>query len=110
MRLGEILGGGAGFSPLRGTFAQTHTPTLARTTGSKLPREGQERVSAVDPTALTLTLSRSEKEKTRLCRADPYAFARACAITSRPSKIRLSTSSKGTDMCGAIFQPAPPVM
>ena len=35
---------------------------------------------------------------------------RRCAISSRPSKIRLSTSSKCTDMCGAIFQPAPPVM
>lgn len=38
------------------------------------------------------------------------AFCRACAICNRPSKIRLSTSSNGTDRLGAIFQPAPPVM
>ena len=44
-----------------------------------------------------------------LCKAGQEA-KRRCAISSRPSKIRLSTSSKGTDMCGAIFQPAPPVM
>ena len=35
---------------------------------------------------------------------------RLSAISSRPSKIRLSTSSQGVDMLGAIFQPAPPVM
>ena len=35
---------------------------------------------------------------------------RTAANSSRPSKIRLSTSSNGTDMLGAIFQPAPPVM
>jgi hypothetical protein len=41
---------------------------------------------------------------------DQAAPARDCAITSSPSKMRLSRSSKCTDMCGAIFQPAPPVM
>jgi hypothetical protein len=35
---------------------------------------------------------------------------RLSAISSRPSKIRLSTSSQRVDMLGAIFQPAPPVM
>jgi hypothetical protein len=35
---------------------------------------------------------------------------RRCAISSKPSNIRLSTSSTGTDMLGAIFHAAPPVI
>jgi len=35
---------------------------------------------------------------------------RRAAISSRPSKIRFSTSSNGRVMLGIIFQPAPPVM
>jgi|GEM_PF-5883813 len=43
------------------------------------------------------------------CGAGGYV-KRLSATSSNPSKIRLSTSSKGMDMLGAIFQPAPPVM
>ena len=44
------------------------------------------------------------------CRPLNQAQNRRQAISSSPSKIRLSTSSKFTHMLGAIFQPAPPVM
>ena len=43
--------------------------------------------------------------------SDQGALAkRTPAISSKPSKIRLSTSSNGMDRLGAIFHPAPPVM
>jgi len=58
------------------------------------------------------TKGRQSDCKAYRLQGQPVQFAsnRSCAITNSPSMIRLSTSSNGDTIDGAIFQPAPPVM